>query len=236
MLRDYIVVDLEMTGLNPKKDHILEIGAVKVKEKKIQGTFSRLIRQEAPLEERIVQLTGITDEMTAEGSELDEAVLKFLEFAEDLVWVGHNVIFDYSFIKQWEANHCIKRICYAVDTLKIARKMLPDLEKKTLGFLCDHYKISRTVRHRALEDALANRILYETLEQSFLEKEPGLFAKKELQYKVKRQTPATPRQKNNLKVLMEYHKIISDVSIDQLTRSEASRLTDKIIRQYGRIS
>ena len=235
MLEDYIVVDLEMTGLNPKRDHILEIGAVKVKDKKVQGVFSSLIRQETPLDERIVQLTGITDEMAAAGGKLDETVRSFLEFAEDFIWVGHNVIFDYSFIKQWEVNHRIKRTCHAVDTLKIARKCLPELEKKTLDFLCEYYKISRTAKHRALEDALANRTLYEILEEKFAKQEPGLFVEKELQYKVKRQTPATPRQKNYLKVLMEYHKIVPNVSIDQLSRSEASRLTDRILREYGRI-
>ncbi len=235
MLKDYIVVDLEMTGLNPKRDHILEIGAVKVKDKEVQSTFSVLIRQETPLDERIVQLTGITDEMASAGGEMDAAVSSFLEFAEDFTWVGHNVMFDYSFVKQWEANHRIKRICYGVDTLKIARKCLPDLEKKTLDFLCEHYAISRTAKHRALEDALADRALYEILEERFEKQEPGLFMKKELQYKVKRQTPATPRQKNYLKVLMEYHKIVPDVSLDQLSRSEASRLTDRILREFGRI-
>ena len=92
MLKDYIVVDLEMTGLNPKRDHILEIGAVKVKDKEVQSTFSVLIRQETPLDERIVQLTGITDEMASAGGEMDAAVSSFLEFAEDFTWVGHNVI------------------------------------------------------------------------------------------------------------------------------------------------
>lgn len=235
MLKDYIAVDLEMTGLDPRRDHILEIGAVKVKDKKVQGTFSRLIRQEDALKEQIVKLTGITDEMAAAGDEPDAAVEAFLEFAEDCVWVGHNVIFDYSFIRQWEINHRIKRTCYGVDTLKIARKCLPELEKKTLDFLCGYYQIAGNTRHRALEDAQADQALYEILEQNFLEKQPGLFVKKELQYKAKRQTPATPRQKNYLKVLMKYYKIEPDVPIEQLTRSDASRLTDKILRQYGRI-
>lgn len=235
MLKDYIAVDLEMTGLDPKRDHILEIGAVKVKDKKAQGTFSCLIRQKAPLNERIVELTGITDEMALKGEEPDAAVSAFLEFAEDFVWVGHNIMFDYAFIRQWEVNHRIERTCYAVDTLKIARKCLPDLEKKTLDYLCGHYGIERSVSHRALEDALADSALYEILEQTFLTRQPGLFVKKELQYKVKRQTPATQRQIKYLENLLEYHKITPDVSIDQLNRSDASRLTDRIIRQYGRI-
>lgn len=80
MLEDYIVVDLEMTGLNPKTDRILEIGAVKVLGKQVCGTFSRLIRPERKLDTKIVELTGITDVLAASGDELDIAVEAFLEF------------------------------------------------------------------------------------------------------------------------------------------------------------
>lgn len=231
-MNDYIVVDLEMTGLNPRKDRILEIGAVKVRKKQITGTFSRMIFQQYPLDPKIVELTGITDEQAALGEALDDAVTEFLEFAEELTWIGHNVIFDYSFIKQWEINHRIKRTCYAVDTLKIARKCLPGLEKKTLDFLCEHYGIERSARHRACEDAKATWALFEILEQNFLSKEPELFAGKELQYRAKRQTPATIRQKNYLLDLIRCHNINLDVPIESLTRSEASRLTDRLIRQF----
>lgn len=234
MLNDYVVVDLEMTGLNPKKDRILEIGAVKVTAKQTAGTFSKLIRPERALDPNITELTGITNEEALLGGELDEAVESFLEFAGDYTWIGHNVIFDYGFIRQWEVNHRIKRTCYAVDTLKIARKCLPELEKKTLDFLCGYYGIEREKKHRAFHDAAANQILYENLERDFLEKAPELFAKKELQYKVKRQTPATQRQKNYLKDLAKYHKIELEAPLDQLTRSEASRLTDQIIFRYGK--
>lgn len=234
MLEDYIVVDLEMTGLDPKTDCILEIGAVKVKGKQIQETFSRLVCPGRELTEQIMSLTGITNEMAAAGEKPDAAMTAFMDFAEELPWVGHNIIFDYRFVKQWEVNHRIKKACYAVDTLKIARKILPELEKKTLDYLCDYYKIARNARHRALDDAWGTQILYEILEKSCYSKMPELFAPKELQCKVKRQTPATPRQKNYLKDLVEYHKIVLDVPIEQLNRSEASRLTDQIIHQYGR--
>jgi len=234
MLKDYIVVDLEMTGLNPKTDRILEIGAVKVREKQVLGTFSRLIRPECNLDTRIVELTGITDDMASAGEELDTAVTAFLEFAEDLIWVGHNVQFDYKYIKQWEVNHRMEKTYYSVDTLKIARKCLPALEKKTLDYLCTYYGIQRTSRHRALDDAVANRTLYEILEQHFYQEEPDLFVKKLLQYKVKRQTPATPHQKKYLKEFIEYHRINLDIPIEKLNRSEASRLTDQLIRQYGK--
>lgn len=232
MLKDYIAVDLEMTGLNPKKDHILEIGAVKVRNKRAEAFFSRLVCPKCTLDEKITEITGITNEEAAAGKETDQAVREFLDFAGDLTWVGHNILFDYGFIRQWEVNHRIARTCCAVDTLKVARKCLPALEKKTLGYLCSYYGIKQAKRHRALYDAAANRILYEILEENFLEKEPQLFEKKELQYKVKRQTPATQRQKKHLKELAECHKITLETPIDALSRSEASRLINQIIFQY----
>lgn len=234
MLSDYIAVDLEMTGLNPKTDRILEIGAVKVLGKQPAGVFSRLVCPGRKLDENIVALTGITDELAAEGECPDDAVTAFLEFAGELPWVGHNVIFDYGFIRQWEINHRIARRCYAVDTLKIARKCLAGLEYRTLDYLCGYYRIERKACHRALEDAKATQALYEILEREFLEKEPGLFAKKELQYKAKRQTPATPRQIGDLNRLLNRFRIVPPVPPAQMTRSEASRLTDRILRTYGK--
>lgn len=234
MLKDYIVVDLEMTGLSAKRDSILEIGAVKVREKKVCDSFSRLVRPHCRISEAIRELTGISDQIASQGCEVDEAAGEFLEFAEDLVWVGHNVIFDYSFVKQWAVNHGVSLTKYAVDTLKLARKCLPELEKKSLDYLCEYYGIERAQKHRAYEDAAATQALYEILEQEFEGKLPDYFHPAELKYRAKRQSPATLHQKNYLNELAEYHKIVLDVSIEHLSRSEVSRLTDRIIHQYGR--
>ncbi len=236
MLPDYIVVDLEMTGLNPKTDRILEIGAVKVLGKQVTEVFSRLVCPGRKLDEAIVALTGITDELAAEGDCLDDAAGAFLEFAGELPWVGHNVIFDYQFIRQWEINHRIKRRCYAVDTLKVARKCLEGLEHKSLDYLCGYYHIERKGCHRALEDAKATQLLYEILERGFLEKEPGLFTVKELQYKAKRQSPATPRQIEYLNGLLKRYQVKPPIPLAQMSRSDVSRFTDRIIREYGRPS
>lgn len=234
MLEDYLVVDLEMTGLDPKADRVLEIGAVKVVGKRIESVLSKLIRPERTLDKQVVAITGITDEMAAQGTGLDEAVAEFLEFAGDLVWIGHNVQFDYKFIRQWEVNHRVQRSCYAIDTLKIARKCLGGLERKSLDYLCTYFGIVRHARHRALDDAKATQALYELLEQNFAVKEPGLFVGKELQYKVKRQSPATPRQKEYLKALLKHYPVTTEIPLEQMSRSQASRLTDQIIRKYGR--
>lgn len=235
MLENYIVLDLEMTGLHPKNDKILEIGAIKVREKQVTDIFSVLVNPKVPLSEKVQELTGITGEMAENGVDEEEALKRFLEFAGEDIWVGHNVIFDYSFIKQWTVNHKMPFQKSAVDTLKIARVCLPQLEKKTLDYLCEYFNIHREKSHRALEDAKATRVLYEMLEAEYYKKTPEMFFPKELQYKAKRQTLATLRQKKYLKDLTEYHKINLDVSMEQLSRSEASRLTDKIIQKYGKL-
>lgn len=235
MLKNYIVIDLEMTGLDPKRDQILEIGAVKVQQKQVVDTFSCLLHFDGKLSQKVQELTGITGQMAANGEDIERVMPEFLEFMGEDIWVGHNIIFDYSFVKQWMVNHKISFQKYAIDTLKIARKCLPELEKKTLDYLCGYFQISRENSHRALDDALATQRLYEILEQKFAREEDEIFTPRELQYKAKRQTPATPRQKMYLNELAKYHKINLDVSLEHLSRSDASRLTDKIIQQYGRM-
>ena len=124
----------------------------------------------------------------------------------------------------------------AVDTLKIARKYLTDLESRSLDYLCKYYEIPHKA-HRALEDARATHLLYGKLVEQFGDKEPaegGLFVPVQLNYQVKRDTPATKAQKEQLYRLLEQKRINLPVDIEQLTRSEASRLVDKI--KSGQIS
>lgn len=235
MVTDYIAVDLEMTGLNPKRDRILEIGAVKVLGGEVKDTFSHLVNPKIPVSETVVKLTGISNEMAGLARDIDEVMQEFLAFTGEFTWVGHNVIYDYGFVKQWAVNHNIPLEKRAVDTLKIARKCLVFPEKKSLDSLCMFYHIEREERHRAYMDALAAHRLYEILKKEFYEGEKELFLPWELQYHGKKQTKATLSQKNYLKELSEYHKITIDIPIEELTRSEASRLADKIIRQHGKI-
>ena len=235
MLEEYIAVDLEMTGLRAKTDRILEIGAVQVRNGEVCAEFSRMVNPMCAISPQVQELTGITQEMAEEGIPVDQAAGEFLEFAKDLVWVGHNIIYDYSFLKQWAVNQKIPLQKQAVDTLKIARKCLPELEKKSLDYLCEYYGIIRAKRHRACDDARATAQLYQILEEKFADSQEVLFRPRTLEYRAKRQTPATPAQKNYLKELAEYHKIDLDMQLEQLSRSEASRTIDGIIRQYGRM-
>ncbi len=230
----YVVVDLEMTGLNPKTDRILEIGAVKVQQGGITDVFHRMVNPRMALPEGIVALTGITDEMARSGDDCGQAVKEFLQFAEGLPLAGHNLIYDYRFLKQSAVNLGILLEKEGIDTLKLARRLLPDMEKKTLDYLCETLHIVRARNHRALEDARATAELLAYLWERFQGTDADAFLAKPLQYKPKKQQPASAAQKRRLKELLEYHKIKLDREIDSLTRSEASRITDKVIFAYGK--
>lgn len=235
MLEAYVAIDLEMTGLQAKTDRMLEIGAVKVIDHNVTDTFQTFVNPHRTLSQVVTELTGITQEMVADAPEDVDALRRLIAFVGELPLVGHNIMFDYSFLKQCAANHRIPYEKAAVDTLKISRKCFPDLESKKLEAMCRHYQIGQMQEHRALADALMTAQLLECLWQEFGETEPEIFLPKPLQYRAKRQGPATPAQKRDLIELLSYHKIKADIEIDALTRSEASRMIDKILFNYGRI-
>lgn len=230
----YISVDLETTGLNPKSDKIIEIGAIKVENGEIVDSFETLINPGRKLEQRIIDLTGIKDADLENASYIEEAFEQFVCFLGDYPLLGHSVLFDYSFLKKEAANEKRQFEKVGIDTLKIARKYLDKLEHRNLGFLCEYYDIPISA-HRALEDAVATHKLYENLIKDFYKAdEPDdIFRPSKLLYKVKRDTPATKAQKERLVRLLDMYKVDLGYDIDRMTRSEASRETDKLLATYG---
>ena len=221
MLEDYVVIDLEMTGLNAKTDAILEVGAVRVRDGRQTETYGAILKCGRELSERVVELTGITRE--------------FFTFLGDDVLVGQNVIFDYSFLKQWSVNHGQAFERNAVDTLKLARRFLPAEQKKDLESLCTYFGIGRERAHRALDDAMATGIVLERLKQEYGTAQPEAFLPYALCYRTKKQTPATGRQMDGLKKYAAHYGIPETEIPEQMTRSEASRLLDRWIAVHGRM-
>ena len=234
-MREYVTLDLETTGLEPKRDRIIEIGAVKVSNGVVTGEYTTLIDPQLEIPERISKLTGISNDMV-QGKPLIQKVLgEFLEFCGDLPLLGHNILFDYSFVKHQAVNCGFEFEKEAVDTLKIARAVLPDLPSRSLQNLRQHFEIPQGDAHRALEDARTTYHLYERLFQEYGQSKPELFCSKPLIYKVKKQGPMTPAQKRYLQDLVKYHRINLNVNPESLTKNEASRLIDEILSTYGKI-
>ena len=235
MIENYTVVDLEMTGLNAKTDEILEIGAVRVRDGKIADTYSALLKTDKKLSPKVQELTGITEEMVRMGREPSLAMEEFFTFVGEDVLVGQNLIFDYSFLKQWSVNHKLSFERNAVDTLKLARKFLPQEQKKDLASLCVYFGVERERAHRALEDAIETFRVFEKLKEEYGERDAEAFIPRPLVYKAKRQTPATGRQIEYLKRYVAYYDIELPQPLEGLSRSEASRLVDRLIARYGKM-
>ena len=227
MITSYVSIDLETTGLNPKLDKIIEIGAVKVVNGKITDTFHSYVNPERKLEARIVELTGIRQEQVDQAPDISQVFPKLEVFLEDLPFLGHRILFDYSFLKKAavDLKHPFEK--QGIDTLRIARCFLPQLEHRTLPYLCEYYGIMHDA-HRAFADAEATSRLYEILCRDFYGKEEGIFQPKQLLFKVKKDTPSTKAQKEQLYRLITQYKLEIDYDVEKLSRSEASRKIDKI--------
>lgn len=234
-MKSCIVLDLETTGLQPRTDRILEIGALKIEDGQETDSYHVLINPQMQIPYRIQELTGISQAMAEAGGDPEEALRGFLDFCGELPLLGHNIMFDYSFVKHKAVNLGLTFEKEAVDTLKIARKVLPDLASRSLAALCRHYRIDQGNAHRALDDTKSTWQLYQCLERDFFKGRPEIFKPQKLVCAVKKQGPITFSQKVYLNDLLRYHRIETDVKIDSLTKSEASRMIDKIILNYGRI-
>lgn len=233
MIDSYVCLDLETTGLNPKTDRIIEIGAVKVKAGEITDRMETLVNPGRALEERIVELTGIFDEQLVDAPDIADVLPELLTFIGEDILLGHAVLFDYSFVKKAAVNHKFKFEKSGIDTLRLARKFLPELESRSLGALCRHFGIAHNA-HRALADAQATAALYGKLTELFYEGHEEDFAPVPLLYQAKRDTPITIPQKEQLYKLIDRHKIAIEYQVDKLTRSEASRIMAQILAEYGR--
>lgn len=151
----YVVFDIETTGFNNVKDRIIEIGAVKVVHGKITETFSEFVNPERPIPFKITQLTTITDDMVKDAGTISEILPKFQKFCEGCVLVAHNAAFDTGFIRENCKEQGLLYDYTSVDTLGLARCLMPHLGKFTLDNICKHLNVVLETHHRAVDDATA---------------------------------------------------------------------------------
>ncbi len=232
----FTVVDIETTGLDPKKDKITEIAAVRVEGGQVRESFHRLVNPGRKLEERIVSLTGLTDEMLKEAPYIQDVMGEFLAFETTGCLLGHSILFDYSFLKRAAVNGRKEFERVGIDTLAISRKYLQELESRSLPYLCSYFGIAHHA-HRALSDVEATLELYGILKEKFGQDEEAYkcFEPKPLIYQVKRESPITGKQIEQLQRFLSYYGLECEYNIENMTRNEASRYLDHLISSYGRI-
>lgn len=149
----YVVFDIETTGFSPENNQIIEIGAVKVENGKITDRFSSFVNPKVPIPYRIEELTHISDSMVLDAPTIDVVLPQFLSFCEDCVLVAHNADFDVSFIERKAQDlGCAFDPTY-VDTVAMARLLLPNLNRFKLDTVAKAVGVSLDHHHRAVDDA-----------------------------------------------------------------------------------
>lgn len=156
----YIVFDIETTGFSSIRDRIIEIGAVKVEGGKIVDRFSTFVNPKRPIPFEITNLTGITDEMVMEYPGIEEILPEFLGFVGDGILVAHNAGFDVGFIEQNCREQGLDDRFVYVDTVAMARVLLPTLSKYKLNIVAKALNISLENHHRAVDDAGATAEIF----------------------------------------------------------------------------
>jgi len=158
-MKDLIILDTETTGVEAKRDSIIEIAAVKLSDGKIVGEFQTLVKPANPLNVTVSVLTGIQPTDLENAPDIKVAGQKFLEFAGDLPIVGHNVSFDIDFLK----SHGIDPVGRSLDTLDLAMTIFPKLPYHSMQYICEAYQFKNRPSHRAMSDVLATAELVNLL-------------------------------------------------------------------------
>lgn len=157
---DFVVFDIETTGLSPMNNKIIEIGAVKLQDGKITDRFSSFVNPKEPIPFEIEKLTGIQDDMVVDAPIIEEVLPRFLEFCEGCVLVAHNASFDMSFIIENASRQGLPAQYTYVDTVGIARVLLPNQAKHTLDAVARTLGVSLENHHRAVNDAEATAEIF----------------------------------------------------------------------------
>ncbi|MBE6154044.1 MAG: hypothetical protein E7163_00495 [Firmicutes bacterium] len=167
---DYVVFDLETTGLEPNDSKIIEIGALKYKNNELVDEFSVLINPECDIPEVITNITGIDNSLVKNELTIKEALPKFINFIEDLTLIAHNSSFDLSFIEENILELNLPMITNKnIDTLELAKKYIPKAYNHKLETLKKYFKLNY-VSHRSVDDCKTTNYVYEYCKKKALVK------------------------------------------------------------------
>ncbi len=230
----FIVFDIETTGFSNTNDKITEIGAIKIKDNRVIDRFSELINPKKDISYKIQELTGITNDMVKDKPTIEEVLPKFLEFCEDSVMVAHNAEFDMSFIKEKSRQQDLEFKNKSIDTLTLARVLLPELKRHRLNVVAKALGIPLLNHHRAVDDAEATALIFikflEMLEKkgaTNLKDVNDIFGK--IDY-TKLSTNHITLMAKNYTGLKNLYKIISDAHVNHFYR--APRILKSVLKKY----
>ena len=166
IISDYVVIDIESTGLQFQFDEIIEIGIARVRNNIVVETYSQLIKPIQEINGFITSFTGITNDMVKNMSSILDVKDSVLEFIGDDIILGHNTAFDLAFLN-FRFNTKISN--QYMDTLQFARKVFPNLKNHKLTTLVKNFNLSKN-EHRALADCISTKQLYDLIKKTMAEK------------------------------------------------------------------
>ncbi|WP_315165788.1 PolC-type DNA polymerase III [Metaclostridioides mangenotii] len=232
--QSFVVFDIETTGFSNTNDKITEIGAVKIQDFKVVDRFSQLVNPEKDISYKIQELTGITNDLVKDKPTIDKVLPKFMEFIGDSVLVAHNAEFDTGFISEKCRQMGLDYNSKSVDTLMLARVLLPELKRHRLNVVAKALGIQLLNHHRAVDDADATALIF----IKFLEmlKEMGANTLSEVNY-VLGKIDYTKLNTNHITLIAQnqtgiknLYKIVSDAHINHFYR--APRILRSVLNEY----
>jgi DNA polymerase-3 subunit alpha (Gram-positive type) len=163
----FVVFDLETTGFSAEKNRIIEIGAVRFEHGEVTGRFSEFVNPEVPIPYRITEITSIRDDMVRDAGTIEDLLPRFLEFSAGAIMVGHNADFDMGFIKANCKRLGLESPVTYMDTVEMARVLLPQLSNYKLDTVAKALSISLEHHHRAVDDAECTAWIFDSLASKF---------------------------------------------------------------------
>ena len=228
---DFVVFDLETTGLSPSFDEIIEFAGLRVRGEKVVERFSTLIKPNYPVSDFITDLTGITNEMLDGAPSIESVIAEIKDFIASDILVGHNVNFDINFlydaIAQFQSEPLSNDF---VDTMRLSRKVLPDLQHHRLSDIAAALGVSHENAHRALCDCTATFDCYYALKQRVLEKMTeeefcSSFKRRRVKYDYNNLKNISTEKGDFDETHPLYHKYcVFTGTLEKMTRAEAAQL------------
>lgn len=228
--KNYILIDLETTGLSPTYNEIIEISALKIKNGEVVDIFSELIKPEYEIDDFIAKLTGITNEMVENSRKVKEVISDFMNFInKDDILVGYNVNFDINFLYDnllRTSNQFLEN--NFVDIMRIAKHALKDkVDSFRLKKLAKYYQIDTDGMHRGVKDCQVSKIIFEKVQSLILENykthEEFLKSRKKIQYLKAKDIKTSNEEFDSEHQCCDKQFVFTGV-LNRLTRKEAMQL------------
>ncbi len=160
----YTVIDIETTGLSKNDHHITEIAAAKIRKGEIIETYQTLINPQVRIPYFITKLTGIDNNMVKDAPTINHVLPSFIDFLQKDIFVAHNATFDFGFLDHnLKVHHNQNLLNQKLCTKKLANRLLPQLERKRLQDLCQHFNINNSQAHRAMGDVQATALVFNNM-------------------------------------------------------------------------